>query len=202
MAGARRMPCGYSAKLGALARAPAAAIFLASPGRRCTPLSSILVAPLSSIPVGLSPSSVSCDAPRLLARGLGLAAAGRSADGPTGNAPRAGLRIRSAGAPHPAPPKVATGRRPSFERGCEHHLMGSRKGDNFFVIPGRRNGGIMGHRDARELTSPTKHGLARVWRQYCQSRKHPTLVGEVASVSRAGEGTMPHEGPCALTPRA
>ncbi len=64
-------------KLGALYPSARRGDFLPSPSRRCT----------------LSSGEKS----------LGLAAAGRSADGPAGNAPRAGLRIRSAGAPHPAP---------------------------------------------------------------------------------------------------
>ena len=37
VAGARRMPCGYSAKLWGARRAPAAAIFFSSPGRRFAP---------------------------------------------------------------------------------------------------------------------------------------------------------------------
>ena len=76
---------------GGARRAPAAAIFLPSPGELCAPHS----------------------------RGVqALRAAGRSADGPAGVAPRAGLRIRGAGAPLPAPPNERLRTAPLIERGC------------------------------------------------------------------------------------
>ena len=104
---------------GGARRAPAAAIF-PSPGELYALLSSIPVGPLCAIPVGLTqPSSVSCGPPRSLGRRVqALRAAGRSADGPAGNAPSAGLRIRSAGAPLPAPRTERLMSAPLRGRGC------------------------------------------------------------------------------------
>ena len=136
MAGARRMPCGYSAKSLGARRAPAAAIFFRLP------------ADASLRMVGLKPCR----------------AAGRSADGPTGSAPSSGLRSRCAGAPHPAPPNERLRTAPLIERGCEHDLIGHNEGDNFFVVPARQRCGSHFRRErgptSRQDPSPCFSRLA------------------------------------------
>ena len=149
MAGARRMPCGYSAKIWGAHRAPAAAIFFSSPGG-C--FGSFLRS-LSRLPAlhGLLVIHQTCQPSTVRAPLKPCRAAGRSADGPTGSAPSSGLRSRCAGAPHPAPPNERLRTAPLIERGCEHDLIGHDDGDNFFVVPARQRCGS----DSRRERGPT-----------------------------------------------